>query len=48
MLRCYEIGVPASDLDDLDVGAVFDMFTEKLNDDAEYCEIANQNDFDRF
>lgn len=48
MLRCYELNVPASDLDRLDVGAVYDMYTEKSNDDAEYCEIATQEDFNNF
>ena len=37
-----------SDLDELDVGTVLDMLTEKANDSAEYSQIATQDDFDNF
>lgn len=36
------------DLDDLTVGMVNDMFTEKANDNYEWREIAGQDDFDSF
>ena len=48
MLRCFEIGMSVSDLDAFDIGMVNDMYVEKINDTEEYCEIANQDDFDRF
>ena len=48
LLRCSEIGLSMSDLDNLTVGMVVDMFTEKANDNYEYKELANQNDFDKF
>jgi hypothetical protein len=48
LLRCYELGVPAADLDGLSVGAVFDMYTEHSNDSADWCEVATQSDFDKF
>lgn len=48
LLRCYELGLSASDLDGLDVGAVFDMYIEKLNDNEEYPELATQDDFNKF
>ena len=48
MLRCCELGLSVADLDLLTVGLVTDMFTEKLNDDAEYGQPATQEDFDSF
>jgi hypothetical protein len=36
------------DLDELTIGMVFDILTEKLNDDAEYEREATQEDFDKF
>jgi hypothetical protein len=40
-----------ADLDDLTVGLVIDMLTEKINDSCEYDDgvrTASQGDFDRF
>lgn len=37
-----------ADLDDLTIGMVNDMFTEKSNDNYEYKQVANQSDFDAF
>lgn len=37
-----------ADLDDLTVGMVNDMFVEKMNDEYDWKEIADQSDFDRF
>ena len=48
LLRCYQNNIPMSDLDALDVGFVFDMFTESANDSYEYDIVATQEDFDRF
>lgn len=36
------------DLEDLDLGMVYDMFTEKANDSCEWRQLATQDDFDRF
>ena len=36
------------DLDELDLGMVYDMFTEKSNDTYEWREVATQEDFDKF
>lgn len=47
LLRCNEAGVRLSDLDALDIGLVYDLFTEKGNDGCEYVEIATQEDMDR-
>lgn len=47
LLRCAELGL-LEDLDNMSVGMVNDIFTEKSNDSYEYKEVANQSDFDRF
>ena len=36
MLRCAELGLTKEDLDDMTVGMVFDMITEKANDHEKY------------
>lgn len=48
MLRCYQIGLRLSDLEQLNFGDVMDMLVEYLNDDAEYAPVATQEDFDAF
>lgn len=47
LLRCAELNL-LDNMDDLSVGMVNDIFTEKVNDSYEYKEIADQSDFDRF
>ena len=48
LLRCAELGLHDNDLEFLTYGMVLDMMTEKTNDTAEYKELAQQNDFDKF
>ena len=36
MLRCAELHLSTEDLDDMTVGMVFDMMTEKANDHEKY------------
>lgn len=48
LLRVAQLGISISDLDLLSVGMVIDMFTEAANDDEDYCELATQEDMDRF
>ena len=48
LLRAAQLGISISDLDLLTIGMVQDMYTEALNDDAEYARVADQEDFDRF
>lgn len=48
LLRCVELGLSIEDMENLDVGMVFDMFTEKNNDDVEYSIVAEQKNFDAF
>jgi len=37
-----------ADLEDLDMGMVLDMMTEKSNDAEDYPTLATQSDFDKF
>ena len=48
VLRCIQLGLRLSELDDLDYGFVLDMITEHENDGYKYREVATQEDFDRF
>lgn len=36
MLRCAELGLNSTDLDELSIGMVMDMLTEKANDHEKY------------
>ena len=48
LLRCFEIGISVKDLDDLTIGLVLDIWTEKGNDSVKYRQVATQEDFDKF
>ena len=49
MLRCVQLGLSISDLELLEIGMVYDMFTEAANDDWDGWRIkATQADFDQF
>lgn len=48
MLRCVELGLSVNDLDNYDFGFVYDMLTEKANDEYDYPLKPRQEDFDRF
>ncbi len=48
LLRSFEIGISVGDLDLLKIGMVFDMWTEKANDDVKYQRVAGQSEFDRY
>ena len=48
LLRAVQMGLTMDDLEHLTVGAVYDMFTERGNDEIEWPEVASQEDFDRF
>lgn len=47
-LRCVQMGMSIADTDLLTMGEIFDMITERANDDAEYAIKATQEDFDKF
>ena len=48
LLRCVEMGLSIQDLDLLEIGMVWDMFTESSNDDYQWAYKATQADFDAF
>ncbi len=48
VLRCLQLGLTLSDLDQLDYSFVLDMMTESDNDSYNYPRRAMQADFDRF
>ena len=48
LLRCFQNNIRIDDLDMMDVGMVFDIFTESNNDNYEYDVKATQEDFDKF
>lgn len=48
MLRCAELGLAGTDLDDMTMGMVYDMVMERMNDRADYPLRAGQQQFDSF
>lgn len=48
MLRCVELGLSWEMLEHLTPGAVYDMYTEKANDNEEYPFEATQDDIHAF
>lgn len=48
MLRCAELGLSDSALNNMSMGMVFDMFTEKANDQERYPYKATQDDIYSF
>lgn len=48
LLRAVQVGLHIADLEALEFGDVIDITTESANDNAEYRQVANQSDFDRF
>lgn len=40
MLRCAELGLCMEDLDSMTIGMVYDMLTEKANDQEKYPVVA--------
>ena len=48
MLRCKELGLSIEELEELDYGLVYDMITEKNNDEYDYPVKASQSDFNNF
>lgn len=48
MLRCKELGLSVTELENMDFGLVADMLVEKGNDEHKYPYKATQEDFDRF
>lgn len=48
MLRCSELGLHTEELDQMDMGMVYDMIIERANDQEEYNYKATQEDINNF
>lgn len=48
MLRCAELGLSDDALSGMTMGMIYDLMTEKANDQEDYPYIATQEDFDEF
>jgi len=48
MLRCTELGLSDEALTNMSMGMVYDMLTEKANDQHNYPTIATQEDIKKF
>ena len=48
LLRAVELGLSMNDLDDLTIGMVLDMTTEKANDEYDWKVLATQDDMNQF
>lgn len=48
MLRCAQLGLSDEALGSMSMGMVYDMLTEKGNDQEKYAYRATQEDFDAF
>lgn len=48
LLRSFELGLTISDLDELTVGMVYDMLTEKANDQEKYPYKGTERDIESF
>jgi hypothetical protein len=48
LLRIVELGLSPSDLPLFEYGTILDLMVEKGNDDAEWTQVATQEDMDRF
>lgn len=48
MLRCAEIGLHTDELECMSMGMVYDIMTEKMNDEIKYPYKATQEDIEAF
>lgn len=48
MLRCAELGLNTLDLDEMTIGMVYDMITEKMNDSEDYAIVAEPGSLKSF
>ena len=48
LLRSFEVGIALDDLDQLTIGLVLDIWSEKSNDTCKFRRVATQDDFDKF
>lgn len=47
LLRCVQLGLSMQDLEYISIGTVFDMITEKDNDEYEYPYVATDEDIEK-
>lgn len=48
LLRCVQLGISMADMELLSIGLINDMYSESRNDEWNYCQIATQEDMDRW
>lgn len=48
LLRAVQLGVSIHDMDLLTIGIIMDMYTESMNDNVKYPDMATQDDFNKF
>lgn len=48
LLRCVQLGISMADMELLSIGLINDMDSESRNDEWKYCQIATQEDMDRW
>lgn len=48
LLRCVQLGISMADMELLSIGLINDMYSESRNDEWKYCQIATQEDMDRW
>lgn len=48
MLRCAELNLSTTDLDEMTIGMIYDMLTEKSNDNEKYDIIATPGSMKNF
>ncbi len=48
MLRCVGLGLSVNELDNYEMGMIYDMLTEQANDSYDYPLKPRQEDFDKF
>lgn len=48
LLRCKAFGFSLDELEEVEIGMIFDMMTEQLNDQEEYPKKASKEDFMKF
>ena len=48
LLRCVQLGISMADMELLSIVLINDMYSESRNDEWKCCEIATQEDVDRW
>lgn len=48
LLRCYQLGISFEDRDRMNLGMLYDIFTEHENDSYDYDELPTEEDIANF